>query len=138
MSTFGTLVLVWAVVVQAACSPLGGQAPTPVALHVIVVNRTLDDVPIALRGVGAGHAWGGHYTLGRCSSTIVDGELTDEWELSVDGRRIVGAGDRIDINVAASGASSVVIEVEVGPAGVIIGGVRGGPRPSEPPFLACT
>lgn len=108
-----------------------------VRLHALVVNRTLSDLPVALQGRREGYAWGGHYTIGRCSATILEGELTEDWELTVDGRRVVGDGDIAVPILLPDGPRSVVLDLEIGPAGPIVRGARQGPRPAEPPAVAC-
>jgi len=113
-----TIVGLLLVVMAAACSTRG---PTDYGdLRAAIDNASPKDVAVTVTSSGPGMTGGGDVNTlpGTSSESIVP--LASMWEVKVDGRHIIGSGDRTDLALPSPGQrQDLLIHVQVAADGTV-------------------
>lgn len=108
--------LVLIALIAAACSAKG---PTDFGdIRVAVDNAGPNVVTVAATSSGPGISGNGDTTVEARSSAELILRLAERWEVKVDGKRILGSGDRADLALASGGERrDLIIQIKVAPDG---------------------
>ena len=107
-----TAVGVLFIAMAAACSVFG---PTDYGdLHAAIDNASPKDVAVTVTSSGPGMTGGGQVNALPGSSTESIVPLASTWEVQVDGRHIIGSGDRTDLALPSPGRrQDLMIRIQV-------------------------
>ena len=108
--------LVLVAVIAAACAAKGpGDFGD---IRVIVDNAGPNTVTVAATSSGPGITGNGDTTVEVGSRAELILRLAERWEVKLDGKRILGSGDRADLALPSAGERrDLVIEIKIAPDG---------------------
>ena len=107
------------IVMSAACATSG---PTDYGdLRVGVDNASPKEVTVTVDSSGPGMDGGGTASLAAGSSSEVIVPLASTWEVKVDGRHIIGSGDRTDLGLPSPGQrQDLLVRIQVDADGTVM------------------
>ena len=114
-TTVGLLLIVMA----AACATSG---PTDYGdLHAVIDNASPNEVVVTVDSSGPGMDGGGTASLATGTGSEVIVPLASTWEVKVDGRHIIGSGDRTDLALPSPGQrQDLMIRIQVAADGTVM------------------